>query len=344
MHRLNSPVAATALFFATGLWLTAASPFTTRLLEQNELWGDGKAELTIYAAQEKRYGTLRPTEVRHIVVREDFAGKEQVKADDWQSPGAYPVFKLNQIITVPTGTYRYDQGHSSFWRARDGELIKFASTTNDSCGLSYKQGNRSPGSWRYRAFTYWEGMSEVSTYAKPPAGALTYDELPFKLRTLNFGVVTTFTAPLMESVIDSKADQLVWTPATFTIAAGDTVWLVTVQHAQGTDRFEFDQASPHALRSWQRWDGSSLRRTQLVRLPYWKLNQPGDEKYLQAPQSGWRFISIRLDFTGGNRVNRADALSNRIFTEGNEGSKDPAVRSPPCGSGFTADTRCPSAP
>jgi hypothetical protein len=150
-------------------------------------------------------------------------------------------------------------------------------------------------------------MSEVSTYAKPPAGALTYDELPFKLRTLNFGVVTTFTAPLMESVIDSKADQLVWTPATFTIAAGDTVWLVTVQHAQGTDRFEFDQASPHALRSWQRWDGSSLRRTQLVRLPYWKLNQPGDEKYLQAPQSGWRFISIRLDFTGGNRANRADA-------------------------------------
>ena len=262
--------------------LSGATPFSSQLLEQHELWGDGQAELTIFTAQEKRYGTLRDTEIRHIVVREDFAGKEQVKADDWQSRGAYPVFKLNQIITVPTGTYRYDQGHSSFWRQRDGALIKFASTTNDSCGLSYKQGNLTPGGWRYRAFTYWEGMSEVSTYAKPPQDALTYDELPFKLRTLDFGQVTKFEAPLMESVIDSRADKLAWQSATFVVEKTANSWRVTVDHAQGTDRFQFDLASPHALASWQRWDGSNLTRTRLVRLPYWKLNQPGDEKHLEG--------------------------------------------------------------
>ena len=265
--------------------VSADSPFSLRLLQDHELWGDGNAELTIFTAQEKRYGTLHDTEVRHIVVREDFAGKEQVKADNWQAPGAFPVFKLNQIITVPTGTYRYDQGHSSFWRANDGQLIKFASTTNDSCGLSYKQGNLSPGGWRYRAFTYWEGMSEVSTYAKPPRGALTYDELPFKLRTLDFGNVAEFSAPLMESVIDSKADKLAWSPASFTIVKHGDTWQVTVRHSQGTDTFEFDQATPHALRHWQRWDGSSLHRQHLTRIPYWKLNQPGDEKYLQPAAS-----------------------------------------------------------
>lgn len=271
------------LLWGVSLSLSAAdSPFSPRLLERHDFWGDGKAEITTFAAQEKRYGTLRETEIRHIVVREDFAGKEQVKADDWQAKGAYPVFKLNQIITVPTGTYRYDQGHSSFWRQSDGALIKFASTTNDSCGLSYKQGNRSPGGWRYRAFTYWEGMSEVSTYAKPPQGALTYDELPFKLRTLAFDRVTAFEAPLMESVIDSKADKLAWETAQFTVKPQPQSWTVTVKHARGTDHFSFDRVSPHALQSWQRWDGSNLTRTGLVRLPYWKLNQPGDEKHLRG--------------------------------------------------------------
>ena len=276
-HRLFLFAAVVTVALASTL---LGNPFSTRLLERHELWGDGNAEVAVFKAHEKRYGTLRETEIRHIVVREDFAGKEQVKADDWQTPGAYPVFKLNQIITVPTGSYRYDQGHSSFWRQSDGELIKFASTTNDSCGLSYKQGNRGPGGWRYRAFTYWEGMSEVSTYAKPPRGALTYDELPFKLRTLDFGQVETFTAPLMESVIDSKADKLAWTQATFGIKRMPKAWHVTVTHERGTDEFTFDPTSPHALQSWQRWDGSNLTRTQLVRIPYWKLNQPGDEKHL----------------------------------------------------------------
>ena len=258
----------------------AANPFSDRLLLDEGFWGDGKAEVAVFTATEKRYGTLRETEIRHILVRENFAADELVKADDWRAPGTYPVIKLNQVITVPTGTYRYDQGHSSFWRQSDGALIKFASTTNDSCGLSYKQGNRSPGGWRYRAFTYWEDMSEVSTYAKSPQGALTYDELPFKLRTLDFGNVTSFEAPLMESVIDSKADKLEWESASFTVNQQPNSWQVSVKHSRGTDSFSFDRASPHALQSWQRWDGSNLTRTNLVRLPYWKLNQPGDEKFL----------------------------------------------------------------
>ena len=261
--------------------LATAQPFSSTLLQDEALWGDGMAEVALFSAKEKRYGTLRDTEVRHIVVREDFAADAQVKADDWQDPGTYPVIKLNQIITVPTGSYRYDQGHSAFWRVPDGQLIKFASTTNDSCGLSYKQGNLQNGSWRYRAFTYWEGMTEVDSTANPPAGALSYDELPFKLRTLNWGKITLFEAPLLESVIDSKADALSWTPAAFAVDRTPDGWRVTVKHAKGTDRLTFDRASPHALRRWLRWDGSSLERTHLIRIPYWELNKSGDERFLQ---------------------------------------------------------------
>jgi len=273
------------LIFATaalGAPLASANPFTDTWLKDEGFWGDGKAEMAVFEAEERVYGTLRQTEVRHILVRENFAAEELVKADNWQDPGTYPVIKLNQVITIPTGTYRYDQGYSGFWRQEDGELVKFTSTTNDSCGLSYKHATKEAGDdeWKYRAFTYWEGMSEVEAEEDAPAGALFYDELPFKLRTINWGRTTLFEAPLMDSVIDSKADQLTWTPAAFAIARVPQGWRVTIKHARGTDRMFFDPQAPYTLNEWQRWDGSSLKRKHLIRLPYWQLNQPGDEKYM----------------------------------------------------------------
>ncbi len=280
---MNRPLFPLAVVFAYlfGALIVSAQPFTERLLHDEEFWGDGKAEVAVFKATEKRYGTLRESEVRHILVRENFAKNERVKANNWQAPGTYPVIKLNQVITIPTGSYRYDQGHSSFWRQNSGDLVKFTSTTNDSCGLSYKHGTIDRVRWHYRAFTYWEGMSEIESKTPAPRGALLYDELPFKLRTIDFGKTTDFETPLMDSVIDSKGDKLAWPLAVFAVAETPQGWSVTVKHARGTDRFVFDKNSPHALNRWERWDGSSLERTQLIRIPYWKLNQPGDERYLQ---------------------------------------------------------------
>ncbi len=258
-----------------------ANPFSDKLLQDEGFWGDGNAEMAVFAAEERVYGTLRQTEVTHILVRESFAADELVKADNWQDPGTYPVIKLNQVITIPTGSYRYDQGHSAFWRQDSGRLVKFTSTTNDSCGLSYKHATLDGDEWEYRAFTYWEGMSEVEEDAKAPAGALFYDELPFRLRTINWGRTTLFEAPLMDSVIDSKADPLAWAPAAFAIARVPQGWRVTIKHARGTDRMFFDTKAPHTLNEWQRWDGSSLKRKHLIRLPYWELNQPGDERFMK---------------------------------------------------------------
>ncbi len=272
---------ALALLTASCAIAHAAAPFTDRLLRDETLWGDGRAELSVYDATERRYGLARETTVQHILVRESFSATAQVKADDWRAPGAYPVIKLNQIITVPTGTYRYDQGHSAFWRADTGGLLKFALTSNDSCGLTYKQGNFDGARWRYRAFTYWEGMEETDTRSAPPPDALFYDELPFKLRRHDWARATRFTAPLMAGIVNSKADALAWSPATFTITPTAEAHVVTVEHARGRDRFEFAPASPHLLRRWERWDDTALTLRHSVRLPYWELNRPGDERLLR---------------------------------------------------------------
>jgi hypothetical protein len=274
-------VFAAVLLFASGL---RASPFSLSLLQSETPWGDGQAELAIFRGTEKRYGIARETELRHILVREHFAAEGLVKADDWRAPGAYAVFKLNQLIQVPTGTYRYDQGHSAFWRVADGALLKFTHTTNDSCGLSYKRGELlgAGPQWRYRALTYWEGMSDVDTQAPAPAGALFYDELPFRLRLLDWERVDTFRAPLMASVIGSRAEAFAWPEAEFTVVREGETWRVQVRHARGEDRFWFDAAAPHGLRVWERWDDTRIERTQLLRLPYWELNRPGDERRLEA--------------------------------------------------------------
>jgi hypothetical protein len=274
-------VAALALVTTTAALAELRFPFTDRLLRDESLWGDGKAEYAVFDACERRYGALHPAEIRHLLVREDFAADEAVKADNWRDPGTYPVIKLNQISNIPTGSYRYDQGHSAFWRATNAELIKFAHTTNDSCGLTYKQGIRLDGrTWRYRAFTYWQGMSEVDREQRLPANALFYDELPFRLRLLDWDRATLFEAPLVPSTIGSTADTLAPRSAAFAIEKVVDGWRVTIKHTQGTDQLTFDLAAPHPLNRWTRHDGSELTRRHLIRLPYWEFNQPGDERFL----------------------------------------------------------------
>jgi hypothetical protein len=270
------------LFSLTGIHSVAAtSPFTQTLLEDESIWGDGKAEYNIYDATLLRYRIPRASEVRHILVKESFSAKALVKTDNWRSDGTYNVLKLNQIIRIPTGSYRYDQMHSSFWKIDNGDLLKFSLSSIDSCGNTYKQGRRIPNGFHYQAFTYWEGMDEVDSKTDLPADTLFYDELPWKLRTLDWKEGSTFTTPLAPSVINSKANPITTSSAEFTITSSGKSRLVTVTHTQGTDTFLFAKESPYRLVKWTMWDGGELILRSSVRIPYWNLNKPGDEKFLQ---------------------------------------------------------------
>ncbi len=258
-----------------------ASPFVDTLLRDESVWGDGQAEYSFYDATEVRYGVPRESEVRHILVRENFLPNTKVKADDWQTIGAYPVIKLNQIVRVPTGVYRYDQMHSGFWNAETGKLEKFSLASIDSCGNSYKEGRIDRNRLTYDANTYWEDMDRVHREVNLPESGLFYDELPFKLRLLDWGNVTDFVAPLTGSVINSKADGLAFAPAEFTVDVTEEFKRVTVEHAGGKDIFEFEPESPYRLRSWTKADGGSLKLKGSGRLDYWNHNAPGDEAWIE---------------------------------------------------------------
>src|SRR5215210_9565336 len=105
MNRLL-PLALSSLFLSL---LSAHAQFSPALLQNDSYWADGKAEFNIYAAEISRYGIARACEVLHILVREPFDPKQFVKPEGSARPEAIAVLKLNQILSVPTGLYLYQQ-------------------------------------------------------------------------------------------------------------------------------------------------------------------------------------------------------------------------------------------
>jgi hypothetical protein len=264
---------------------TAHAQFSPALIQNNNYWGDGKAEFSIYGGQIVRYGEPRETEVLHIFVREPLDPKQFVKPDDWKRPGTMAVLKLNQILHVPTGLYVYQQMHSSFWRVDDPQLAKFSLTSNDSCGNTYKEARRNGENLTYEYRTYWDGMASGNEEVALPPNGYFYDELPWLVRTIDFAKPGTgFEVQLAGSTINSKKDAIAFKPAKFSWASTPRTIDVTVEHAGGKDQFTLDRDPPHLLREWKAADGSRLKMKRNLKVDYWNYNKPGDrERALNNP-------------------------------------------------------------
>ena len=277
------------IVFIVGIVGSARAQFSAAWLQDEKYWGDGKAEFNIYDAVEMRYGQPRKCEIIHILVREPFAERDLVKAEANTRGGTYPVIKLNQILHIPTGVYVYQQMHSAFWRCDTGELVKATLTSNDSCGNTYKEFRALGGlrglmgaGWRYEWRTYWEGMSAGEENISAPTNAVFYDELPMRVRTIDFTKPNgEFEIQLAPTVIKSKKDQLAFTSTKVAWEVGSSEIRVTVtpganRDGEQHDTFILDAKAPHLLREWKRADGGSLKLRTSLKLDYWNYNKPGD--------------------------------------------------------------------
>ena len=265
----------------------AFGQFTPDFVQNSNYWNDGKAEFNIYDARIVRYGQPRQTEVLHILVREPFDLKQLVKADDWQRPGVIQVLKMNQILHIPTGLYVYQQMESNFWRADNARLAKFSFTSNDSCGNTYKAARRGGEIFTYQWHTYWDGMADGSTRVVLPPNGFFYDELPLRVRTINFSKPSgDFEIQLAPTIINSKKDVFVWKPARVHYETGQHAIYVTVQHDTGIDRFMLDRDFPYLLRKWNAADGSQLQLKRSLKIDYWNYHGLGDrQRALHNPRA-----------------------------------------------------------
>lgn len=263
----------------------AFAQFTPALLQNTSYWGDGKAEFNIYDGQIVRYGSRRPCEILHILVREPFDPKQLVKPEGSPRPETIAVLKLNQILHVPTGLYIYQQMHSNFWRIDNSELLKFSLTSNDSCGNTFKEAHRNGDQLSYEYHTYWDGMAEGKETITLPKDGHFYDELPWLVRTLDFSKPSRqFEIQLAGSIINSKKDSIVFKPAKISFKPTEKTIDVSVEHAGGVDHFILDRDGPNLLREWSAADNSHLKLKRNLKVDYWNYNKPGDrERALANP-------------------------------------------------------------
>jgi hypothetical protein len=255
------------------------------------LWDDGRAEIDAYRASERRYGTPRPFTAYHIVVKEDFSRKDLVKADPGHDPSdLVTVLKLNQVIVLQTGIYSYHQMASCFYERGTMDLLKFSLASFEWCGNSFKEYMRRGDRASLHAHTYWDTMADV-TYDLPVGPEVVlYDQLPLWVRSLPQTAGTVRTLRLVPTQISSQAPKPRLVDATLRAAAEEEIktpagtyralrWELKAADAK-PDLYWTAREFPYLLVAWDKADGSAYRLEWSQRLAYWKLHNPGDEKYL----------------------------------------------------------------
>jgi hypothetical protein len=263
----------------------ALAQFTPGLLQNDSYWGDGKAEFNFYDAQIVREGQPRQCEILHIAVREAFDPKQWVKVDDWKQPGVVPVIRFNQVLHASTGIYPVQQMLSLFWRTDNALLLKWSLTHSDGSGNTFKEMRRFGEQLAFNWHTYWDGMADGSENITPPANGYFYDELPLRVRTIDFSKPAgEFEIQLAPAIVNSKKDTIAFKPAKVSFTATERKIDVTVQHDSGTDRFVLDGNFPFLLREWTAADGSHLKLKNSLKMDYWNYNKNGDrERALSNP-------------------------------------------------------------
>lgn len=239
-------------------------------------WDGGTAEVSLYEAREVRYGTPRNATVTHYLVKEPWNNARNVKSD---TPSGRDVLKLNQVASVPTGIYRYEQMHSLFVDRTSGTLVKFSYSHHDACGNTFKMGLAKDGTLALTWHTYWDGEGDGTSSLKWPDGAHLYEELPLLVRRW---AAEKPSLPRTLRLLNPQMTSRIGTPGTAlaraSVQSTGGLFRFTIEHPGGKDELEVDEPFPHLLRSWKRPDGSSLRLRSSEMTAYWQRNRPEDER------------------------------------------------------------------
>lgn len=271
-------------------------------------WGDGQAELAGYRLTQPRYAELRQGEAVHVVVTEDFTRATQVKSDGGHGD-EFPVLKLNAVRDFQTGLYDYNVLTSVFLpldgRLPIGQPTKLSLSVQEWCGHVYEHLVLAGGWADWVRHSYFDGEADGQARTPVPPDGIYADTLPLIVRGLTGERVPlggSIDVPWMPTGLDRRAAHVtpVWGRATLRRAAGGLVESVlgtvesevwTVTPAEGPEStWVVESAAPRRLLSWSRTDGEAGVLTGVVRGPYWRQHDNGDEALrasLGLGANGW---------------------------------------------------------
>jgi hypothetical protein len=244
----------------------------------SSVWDDGKAEFCAYDVTWAHYGHRYDGRALLVLVKEPWAPDLDVKADT-PRPGGFDVLKLNQVRDVPTGVYTYHQMASVYTRRDSGALQKLAATSSEACGVSTAEMTGG----RLATRSYFDGQGDRATVW--PAGALPEDGLPASLRDYVAGP-TPATLTVFPSLLAGRFPDL--RPAAYRVERREVAGVapgVEIRLTSGPSvlAYTFAKEPPYRLLRFERDDGTVYRLAKCERIPYWRMNAPGDEGWLPAP-------------------------------------------------------------
>jgi hypothetical protein len=219
------------------------------------------------------------------LTREPFDSKQFVRSNDPKRPETIAVLKLNQVLHVPTGLSVLQQMHTSFWRVDDARFWKFSLTSSDSVGNTYKEARRTGDQFAYEFRTYWDGIADGKENIVLPAGGIFYDELPLRVRLIDFSRPNgEFEIQLAPTIINAKKDNIAFKAAKISFTSTARAIDVSLRSDSGTDRFILDRDFPFLLREWTAADGSHLKLKRSLKVAYENYTKAGDrERALADP-------------------------------------------------------------
>jgi hypothetical protein len=264
--------------------------FSPSLLQNGSYWTPPKSEFDFYNAELVRDGQKRPCELLmiftpRVVDRMTLRPLASDKAAD-----GMPVIELNELASAQRGVVVEQLSTWAVWRADTGSLLRLSVAGSDGVGQVMKSFDglidpeKHKTTWQHRCDTYAE-RADLRQFDAPDGTAMFYDELPLRVRTLDFSRVNgQVTVSLLPTTTRASCGPSDYKPATISWKPGPQTLEVDVVHEGGKDHFSLDSDFPFLLRRWEMADGSRLTMKNSLRLDYTQYLKNGDrERALKDP-------------------------------------------------------------
>lgn len=262
---------------------TSRAQFTTDLLRNSSYWGDGKAEVNLYDAQLARAGQPRKCEMLMIVASVRLDPKTFLQIDQASRADAVAAVRMSETWTAPIGLVVEQSALNAVW-GMDGTLAQLFLIGSDSVGNFVRKFSRDNGASTFGSESYREGAS--SSQVSMPANGIFYEELPWRVRTLDWRKAAGEAEIQLASPL-AGAKGIEFQSAKISWRATERRLEASVTHRGGTDFFSLDQRFPYLVREWRTADGSQLRLKRDLKVDYWNYTKNGDrERALNNPMLG----------------------------------------------------------
>lgn len=242
-------------------------------------WHQGKAEWALYDAVRPIYGTPRHYEATIFTNTQHMDPTTTTKASDHRIPGATPVFKHNLSEMIPTEHYTYRFLTTAFVRTDGLDLYKLVMSSQEDCGTSYKQFQRTGADIEATQFVYFPDAGEPEATIAAADDLVFHDTLSLILRGFEMG--ETREVRLVTDQTDTHATPLRPAPATIRSLGAERITVpygevethhVQVSHAVigGTETSDYWMATAPGMRGVMvRYRGPFGVEYRLKRLAWW---------------------------------------------------------------------------